>query len=109
MPSLRSILAERPGVTHFALSSVRVGPCRAQVALTVYPSAFGGLLASATCAHQDPEGAFCEALDVSHVLDRVGEEELDAALDGVVFQTGLTAAVSSKEDFAHFAPEILTH
>jgi hypothetical protein len=27
----------------------------------------------------------------------------------VFFPSGLTAAVSSKEDFAHFAPEILTH
>jgi hypothetical protein len=109
MPSLRSILAARPGVTHFTLSDRLAGPCRARVALTVYPAAFGGLLASATCAHHDPEGDYNENLDVSHVLDLVGEEALDAALDAVVFLSGESAAVSSKEDFAHYTPEILTH
>jgi hypothetical protein len=109
MSSLRQILTSRPREQlHFDLGSYRFGSAFANVSLTVYLTPIGHL-ATVTAEHTDPEGSFSEAVDVSHVLDRVGEESLDLALSEVVFPSGITAAVARKEDFAAMAPEILSH
>lgn len=104
--TLRQLCDRETDPVTLRLACYHVGPASVEVTLFLGRGPRGPF-ALAFADHVDPEGSSVELLDVSHVLDRVGERQLEEALAGVTFESGVTTAVCNWEDFARLVPEIL--
>jgi hypothetical protein len=85
---------------HFSGSDATV------VTLIIY-SCNNELHASLVACHKDHEGEFEEEIPADIVLDKVGQDAIDKALQSLRFESGVPTEIYTLEDLAYFAPQLL--